>query len=358
MERVLTALLYARGKERGLHDLRDYSESFFNRSGSKLDNVLDVILHRRVYEDETLDDMIALLVDRLSEINSGTKEDADLIDAMVQALQLPYARSTFSARTFLALRKALLLPSEMTAVTTRIKQREISCGGCNHVFRRGEMITFSAEGTDVVMLCTRCQLPVYMSCKNCDRTIAIDKKLSTALNKTVDCGCSKEGKLKDAAEVVEPAEPDMEELLGRRDVPGAAPAAARPVFAPFDAEQPTQPTPVPTGTTTNVFTLPNTARIQFTGADPQIHYWDPGPLRGGITTANTPPPPGLPAEDPVAWARNLLIPRRAHTLMDAVRGHTWPTEPPQTTRQVDDLDEDADGIDGDGDDGEPDHDLD
>lgn len=192
-ERTLLCLLTLRGRVG--YDLAHVISYIADRygegeegSGSTLQRQVQRIVHSAGVQEQSIDEMISDLVEQIAQ-DGQSPGDGDLIDRIVEGLQLPYARNAFSRNRLQELRMALLLPEEMAKVNTRLRQREMTCLSCQHVFAGNEMATIILEGPDVGLYCTRCAKPQFVACDRCERAhVGLNKRLANALTQPWDCG--------------------------------------------------------------------------------------------------------------------------------------------------------------------------
>ncbi len=104
-------------------------------------------------------DMVLLIGKQLK---GGEPRDRDLIDTIVKAVSLPYAKNSFAGSTIQYLREAILIPEEIAALKLSL-QKEMSCTLCGHKFIRGEMSTAMINGNDKSFICTRCTKPSFLA---------------------------------------------------------------------------------------------------------------------------------------------------------------------------------------------------
>lgn len=147
--------------------------------------------------------------------------DRDLIDIIVNTLQLPYPRNLLGGKTLEQLSRAILLPEELGKLTSRLKEREMSCGNCGKELHVGESVTIQGEGKSRSLMCTVCYTPELFAC-GCRKGVGpFPQKFRRALEKGIvkcdrcrDTGENKEG--------VDGAEVEIGQAVERGPVRGGA----------------------------------------------------------------------------------------------------------------------------------------
>lgn len=164
---------------------------------------------------QTLDEIVDLLVKQINNIQQCGNE-GDLIDAIVKALSLPYARNVMSGRMLSYLKTSLLLPNEMAQFGDIAATRDLNCVTCGKRLIVGEMATVVSSGArgDFAFSCTTCQKPTYVGC-DCCHTAMADKGLIVKMRKGFNCGCA-----------VKKAEAPTVDFIGTEATPPEPPVVA------------------------------------------------------------------------------------------------------------------------------------
>ena len=126
-----------------------------------------------MYESgDVLERLIATISKQL--LNTKEHNDRELIDAIVQALGLPYVRNVLAAKTLSRLREMLLVPDELIDVKAMLKKAAY-CAKCGHEFENGEMASVETDvAHDRSFVCTRCARPQSIACDiNSKRSVRI-----------------------------------------------------------------------------------------------------------------------------------------------------------------------------------------
>lgn len=209
-------------------------------------------------------DLIEALIKQLGATNSD--EYATLVDKIAGILQSPYARNSLTGSTLNQLREALLVPTELNGLFTRLAQKELACAGCGHEFRDGEAVSVDTDergGTS--FLCRSCAPVVRTRCSHCQGHADLPKKIYTSMKTGYACD-------------------DCLVKMGKKEAPAPA-TTTMPVHEGFRAA----------------------ARgVQITGLPRAGRYG------GRAPTTTPPPPPNVNADADAAvsrWARNLGVPR-------------------------------------------------
>lgn len=110
------------------------------------------------------------LVKELEELLTQVQPSGDaslLIDRMVEILQEPFVINRMTADALLALRRAILTPSEVGELRSSLAKGEGRCG-CGKKFQHGEMVTFynNGEWNGRLLYCTQCSPPSYQACSH------------------------------------------------------------------------------------------------------------------------------------------------------------------------------------------------
>lgn len=113
---------------------------------------------------EELSDILSLLEKQICYFDPASKERT-LIDAIVSALQLPFAKGVLSGKALEKLKKAILLPDEIASFAAILEAKEQTCASCARALHDHELTTFvRGEG----MFCFRCLNPRYAACSRCE----------------------------------------------------------------------------------------------------------------------------------------------------------------------------------------------
>lgn len=153
-----------------------------------------------------LDQALTTLYDGLALEQNG-RGDADLIDQIVRALQLPYARNILSGESMRRLRTAILLPSEQAGLLNRLRQREMSCAHCGIALHDHESVTVIADPSSngQTLLCHRCAAPTSVPCASCEQVALLSSKAMHAMSR-MQCPTCQEAK----KEKKHPVDPSLE----------------------------------------------------------------------------------------------------------------------------------------------------
>lgn len=160
--------------------------------------------------------------------------DADLIDQMVRAIQLPHARNVLSGESMRRLRNAVLLPSELGGLSARLTAREMSCAQCGFPLHDRESVTMMRTGDGAqTIVCHRCAPPQVVPCASCEETASLSSKAMSAMSRMQCpvCSAKKAPAVKSPApEEVELPSPSPFRGLSRGAVAVGAPPTTRPNF--------------------------------------------------------------------------------------------------------------------------------
>ncbi len=111
------------------------------------------------------EEMAKQIVDQLDQ----KRNDIDLIDTIVNTLGLPYFGNAMDATALENLRKAILLPDELTGLKTKLSNIELHCGSCMRRFIAGEMVTIGINASKLpIIYCILCSPPKYIACSVCN----------------------------------------------------------------------------------------------------------------------------------------------------------------------------------------------
>lgn len=195
VERLVLACLYFRTRDYNCYEVLEDGLGA-NMKGMKwaqrdvLTNIYngDVLTRAESTWEYLLGQMVEALGVRGAD---GTAHHPALIDTIVDILQQPHSRSALSGRTLQALRRAVLLPEEMTKFSESAR-KELHCGSCGKALVSGEMVTFQEGNEGPGFFCTRCTRPAFVACHagdgKCDGFSPLDRKM---LDKSIgkpDCG--------------------------------------------------------------------------------------------------------------------------------------------------------------------------
>lgn len=131
----------------------------------------------------TLDELIKLLEDNIAALDSGQALGLDLIDSMVQVLNTPYASNALAGKTLTALRKAILLPSEVKAFQLELEKQERHCSACGALLFPTEMVMYS-NGT---VICSACTRPNYIRCTSHKHVVPVSDTFTRVVRKLQEC---------------------------------------------------------------------------------------------------------------------------------------------------------------------------
>jgi hypothetical protein len=151
----------------------------------------------------TLDELIDVLASAVRDHRHGVKGDANLVDAIVDVIQLPFSRNILAGRNMQDLRRAVLVPSEAVGLADRLKKKETQCASCGHIFQHRELVVPASDSASQVLYCFRCLEPDYVSCQHsgCNNVVPVGKVYvrKNASKGGADCGYHKEGEASGAA---------------------------------------------------------------------------------------------------------------------------------------------------------------
>lgn len=112
--------------------------------------------------------------------------EGDLIDLIVKTLQLPFTAAVLAGRTLNNLRKALLLPEELTGLTSRLVKQEKCCMSCGKDFEPGEAMIYyepSDSNSTSTIMCFACSKPEMVKCGNCKESVPFGDVYATKRSK-------------------------------------------------------------------------------------------------------------------------------------------------------------------------------
>lgn len=140
-----------------------------------------------------LDATLKTLYAGLADEQNGTGE-ADLVDQIVRACQLPYTRNVLSGESMRRLRAAILLPSEQAGLSQRLRQREMSCSQCGIALHDRESVTLVVTGDgQQAIACHRCVAPTSVPCASCEQVASLSTKAMNAMSR-MQCPSCQEAK--------------------------------------------------------------------------------------------------------------------------------------------------------------------
>lgn len=195
VERLVLACLYFRSREYGCYAVLEDALGV-NMKGMKWaqrDVLTDIYNGNGLTREEStweylLDNMVEALGVRTAD---NVSHHPALIDTIVDILQQPHSRGALSGRTLASLRRAVLLPEEMTKFSESAR-KELHCTNCGKALIGNEMVTFAENGEGPGFFCTRCVRPTFVACSagdgKCDSFSTLDRKM---LDKSIgkpDCG--------------------------------------------------------------------------------------------------------------------------------------------------------------------------
>lgn len=144
--------------------------------------------------DESLEDLekeLGEMISRRGRGEEGGDADFALLNKLVGALGLGYSSNYIPQQALKQLRKALLIPEELSAWTHKYgADKGGRCRECGVEIYGGEVVTFTGDA----VVCARCSPPLYVRCTHkhqlCESLVAFPKAASKAIHQA-DCGCSK-----------------------------------------------------------------------------------------------------------------------------------------------------------------------
>lgn len=125
--------------------------------------------------------MIKLMGEQLT--TTEKVDDGELIDLIVTTLQLPFSRNILAGPALHSLRQAILLPTELAGLRTRLQAQETSCGHCGQEVVNGELVTMVREGGGLNSVwCQRCAPAVnsgiaIVACQKCSSHVPLAGKV-------------------------------------------------------------------------------------------------------------------------------------------------------------------------------------
>lgn len=197
VEQIVLILLFLKDHSVDGSRVRDHVSNAVRNRVQVNTNVYNIVDRAMDTNPPDFDEMLVDLVNQLDQTldAKGKHVVGDFIDQIVKILQLPWGKQYIRGGDMDALRKAILLPSEMSGLTGRIRQREMSCSGCHIPVRHGELVTISIDGPLQVseIYCIKCLPPSKVACTypGCDMKAKIHPNLSKMLSKEMDCGLGK-----------------------------------------------------------------------------------------------------------------------------------------------------------------------
>lgn len=161
-------------------------------------------------DEHWLDATLKTLFAGLAEDQVGGGE-SDLLDQIVRAIQLPYARNVISGESMRRLRSAILLPSEQAGLVSRLRQREMACSNCGIALHDRESVTLLAgvDGSLTTIACHRCTPPTSVPCVSCEQVAALSTKAMNAMSR-MQCPACQEAKTAKTPPVQPEADPEPE----------------------------------------------------------------------------------------------------------------------------------------------------
>lgn len=158
----------------------------------RLDRICQLIERTHDSALQTEENVLNEAVEGISQqLESSTIRERDLLDQMVEVMNLPWTTNAFNNTTRDALRKALLIPSEIEALQEFGKN--LYCGICRVPLVKGEMCTLT-EGTNsygkkfgLVFACHKCVRPTVVQPDCCEKKVPLNRKLRNSLGGTILC---------------------------------------------------------------------------------------------------------------------------------------------------------------------------
>lgn len=207
---LLTTLIYLR--QNGMEFADALSRAYNDGRPNTVDAAMWEVIIRgpargdgNSYRLPSLNEVIEVLWSQITGDVDGQKQhagDKRLIDQLVEVLQMPRSRNILSGKALDSMRKALLIPSEMAGLNSRLEHRELHCVGCGRTMENGEMMTLRQEGQhDWSTYCAACFQPTVVKYSGDGRTVpipqSIQRKINIVINTNPDQAAPADG---DAAE--------------------------------------------------------------------------------------------------------------------------------------------------------------
>jgi hypothetical protein len=162
-------------------------------------------LHYKVFNyDISLEELRAQIVEQFDH----PTHEKDLIDTIVAALQATDVGSVLSGRTIETLRKAILLPEELTELKEKLRVRTIGCNKCGRELNGYECVVMQENPNEthkeIRLYCVRCAYPEIVACSTCKTgTVRLPEEVVNSLRKARQCDDCKEkasGKVREEPE--------------------------------------------------------------------------------------------------------------------------------------------------------------
>lgn len=128
--------------------------------------------------------------------NPHHSSEGAVIDAVIQILNLPYARNRIGSDALKSLRRALLLPDEVAKLRDTLSKKESVCVNCRRKLEPNELVTFNyAEDGNAALYCIKCVRPEVIPCHGCGETATIGQRLKSVIKATcLTCQAKAQGK--------------------------------------------------------------------------------------------------------------------------------------------------------------------
>jgi hypothetical protein len=158
------------------------------------------------------DEVLEAVIQQLARDENGYG-DKDLLNSIIEALKLPYSVNRLSTKAIKILRDALLVPEEARRLKAELDAKELYCNRCERKLRNGETGTIFRDSSGVYLSCSRCSLPSYMPCSNCDDgVVAISPAIRKLFQKESLCDdCRSMKKVKQEQGVIDEVTPVVQE---------------------------------------------------------------------------------------------------------------------------------------------------
>lgn len=193
IERLYLLCRYMEGHELNAFDLQD--EGLRIKTPSVHPNIRSVCqqLHEHGFGDSYLRwrQLMEPIEQALMGAEGGTAHHPSLIDMMVEVLESPYARQALTGHALRDLRRAILLPEEMSKVGDALR-KESGCASCGRPFHSGELATAAAVNDSIAFYCVFCMYPERTPCasEKCQNASEdLHKMLSALAEKTRKVRC-------------------------------------------------------------------------------------------------------------------------------------------------------------------------